>query len=97
MTYEIGGHTIIIEGREQMLDTLLPSFVPFKVITSKADPVITLALCFGQDGSMPHTPERGSHLIRDIDTGNGMTRVDKLSNGGYQFLIRNIQGDEKLA
>lgn len=94
MTYEIGGHTIIIEGAEQMLDTLLPSFVPFKVISPKAEPVITLILSFGSDGNTPQTQEKESHLIRDIDTGNGMTRVDKFSDGGYQFLIRNIQGEE---
>ena len=30
--------------------------------------------------------------IRDCDTGNGNTLVDKLDDGGYQFIMRDIEG-----
>ncbi|MBQ0073677.1 MAG: hypothetical protein KBT34_05745 [Prevotella sp.] len=91
MTYNIGGHNIRIsfDGEETMLDTLLHSFVPFKTtVNDDADMLMHLHVV----KYLKEIPEEDRRLIRDVDTGNGMTRVDKLKNGGYQFLVRDIYG-----
>ena len=33
------------------------------------------------------------HPIRTVDTGNGDTVVDKINDGDYQFIIKDIEGD----
>ncbi len=42
------------------------------------------------DDSLPF--DKTSELIRDFDTGNGHTLVYKMKNGGYQYVIRSIEG-----
>lgn len=91
MRYCIGGHNIQIdyEGDESRLDNLLHSFLPFKRV-GEGDGNLLFSLKVV--GKLKEVPEEDRHLIRDVDTGNGMTRVDKLKNGGYQFLVRDISG-----
>lgn len=91
MNYCIGGHNISIEidGDEKILDLLIPSFIPFKANIEKNTPILfRLTL----EKKMREIPEEDRRLIRDVDTGNGMTRVDKVKGGGYQFLVRDISG-----
>ncbi len=91
MDYRIGGHNIrlLTDGDEAVLDTLLPSFLPFKTAGSEADSILfTLRLA----QTLHEMPQEERRLIRDVDTGNGFTRVERLTDGGYQFLIRDIQG-----
>ncbi|MBR2183920.1 MAG: hypothetical protein IJ897_00635 [Prevotella sp.] len=103
MNYLLGGHIIRINVSETsrtvsalnvesslFLDHILPSFIPFKIgdadISSDAQPLMNLTIVDNLNEI------KDAHLIRDIDTGNGMTRVDRLSSGGYQFLVRDITG-----
>ena len=92
MNYNIGGHIISINCAEHIIDTLLPSFVPFKV-NDGDNPMLNINVNVNVNTDAP-VPVSDVTLIRDIDTGNGMTRVDRLANGGYQFLIRNVNGNE---
>ena len=103
MKYLLGGHIVTITVSETsrtasalgiesslFLDYILPSFIPFKTdgadVSSDAQPLMNLTI-------VDKLQEiRDAHLIRDVDTGNGMTRVDRLPSGGYQFLVRDISG-----
>lgn len=103
MNYLLGGHIIRINVSEtsrtvsaigvepsMFLDHILPSFIPFRInsadISSNVQPLMNLTI-------VDNLKEiKDAHLIRDIDTGNGMTRVDRLPSGGYQFLVRDITG-----
>ena len=102
MKYALAGHIIAIQVSEtaktvnsvcgdatQFLDAILPSFIPFKtndetVVASQ--PLMNLTIV----DTLKEIKD--ARLIRDVDTGNGMTRVDKLPSGGYQFLVRDIFG-----
>ena len=101
MNYLLGGHIISITVSETsqtasslgvesslLLDHILPSFIPFKTdIPSDAQQLMCLTI-------VDNLKEiKDAHLIRDVDTGNGMTRVDRLESGGYQFLVRDISGN----
>lgn len=91
MTYNIGGHRVDISLflGDEILDKILPSFIPFKVEKGGDLPLFTLEVC----ESLEKVDESRCHLIRDVDTGNGITQVSKLNDGGYQFLINNVDGD----
>jgi hypothetical protein len=100
MNYLLGGHIINITVSETLqtasslgvessllLDHILPSFIPFKTdIPSDAQPLMNLTIV----DSLKEIKD--ARLIRDVDTGNGMTRVDRLPSGGYQFMVRDITG-----
>ena len=90
MPFVIAGHKVQITCDAQLLEQLLPSFAPFQVPDDSSKPLMHLTV----DDTTQRVPEQQCHLIRDIDTGNGMTRVDLLPDGGYQFLVRNIYGEE---
>ncbi len=67
---------------------LLPSFEPFR-IDEPADekPLVSVTV----DDSLRTRPKATRQRVRDFDTGNGTTIVDKLDDGGYQYIIKNIQ------
>lgn len=91
MTYNIGGHNIIIRLflGDEVLDRLLPSFIPFKKEEGGDSPLFFLDV----RESLDEVNENSCHLIRNVDTGNGITQVSKLDNGGYQFKINNVDGE----
>lgn len=66
---------------------LLPSFRPF--LTNSIDNEILFQLTV-DDTLQPATKE-ARERIRTFDTGNGDTIVDKLPNGGYQYIIKNVE------
>lgn len=86
MYYNIAGHNIEIDYDRDKLKRLLPSFTPFVAEESGGELLFRLTV----DNDLKRIPEAECHLIRDVDTGNGKTRVDKLKDGGYQFLVRDI-------
>ncbi len=67
---------------------LLPSYAPFRCEKSTQEPLLTLTV---DDGICP---VRERTLIRKFDTGNGDTIVYRLSDGGYQYIIKDISGRE---
>ena len=68
---------------------LLPSFEPFRVDAFPDDN------CFFQltvDDQLPAVKGQGRERIGKFDTGNGDTIVDRLPDGGYQYIIKDING-----
>ena len=91
--YRIADHIININnnGNELSILSLLPSFVPFKCDRSLNENVLfTLTI----DEAVSLIDSDRVHRIRTFDTGNGDTVVDRLDDGGYQFVIKNIKGED---
>lgn len=63
---------------------LLPSFAPFRVEDATAPLLFKITI----DNTL--RPTKRNTLIRKFDTRNGDTVVYQLSDGGYQFTIRDI-------
>ena len=66
--------------------TLLPSFIPFRLEEEATNPLFTLTV----DDST--RPVKQKSLVKDFDTGNGHTLVYQLEQGGYQYIIRDLNG-----
>ena len=90
--FEIAEHYIKIsqlDGNIPLL-SLLPSFQPFlcDVVSDEE-----LLFSFTIDNHLKAVDKNRRHPIRTFDTGNGDTVVDKLSDGGYQYVVKNINRD----
>ena len=90
--FEIAEHYIKIsqlDGNIPLL-SLLPSFQPFlcDVVSDEE-----LLFSFTIDNHLKAVDKSRRHPIRTFDTGNGDTVVDKLSDGGYQYVVKNINKD----
>ncbi len=70
---------------------LLPSFEPFR--TDDADDG-ELFFQLTVDDSLQPIRKPNRERIGRFDTGNGETVVDQLTDGGYQFIIKNINGGD---
>jgi len=86
--FEIAGHNVCL--RFSQSDTrnslgLLPSMKPFL----RGDNTDALFFTLTVDDSLRPAKER--KLVRKFDTGNGDTLVYMLPDGGYQYIIRDIQ------
>lgn len=68
--------------------SLLPSLEPFSVEHLEGKLFFQLYI----DDNLRPIPKDKRKRIRTFDTGNGDTIVDKLENGGYQYIIKNING-----
>ncbi|MBR1839539.1 MAG: hypothetical protein IJ782_02965 [Prevotella sp.] len=86
MFYSIAGHKVEIDYDQSLLQRLLPSFTPFQVADDGSKPLMRLVVM----SELAPAAEGKYRLIRDVDTGNGKTRVDRLHDGGYQFLVRDV-------
>lgn len=70
---------------------LLPSLKPFATGGEDgAEAVFRLRV----DDTLRPADKTTRERIRDFDTGNGITVVDKINGGGYQFIIKDINGHE---
>lgn len=67
---------------------LLPSFEPFRAEIDSNDIFFQLTV----DDTLKPFPKERRERIRDFDTGNGHTIVDQVDNGGYQYIIKDING-----
>lgn len=65
---------------------LLPSFMPFAVESNGDDLFFQLTV----DDTLKTVPQNQRKRIRVFDTGNGDTAVDRLENGGYQYIIKDL-------
>ena len=85
----VGGHglTITFAHDDSNNIGLLPSFEPFR-----ADSIDNTLLSLTVDDTLQ--PAKEKTLIRAFDTGNGDTIVYMLPDGGYQYVIKNIDGKE---
>ena len=88
--YTIAEHPIRIEFLEDgRNDTrLLPSFAPFEIEGRHEEETLFFQLTV--DDTMRPEPKERRERIRKFDTGNGETVVDLVDDGGYQYIIKDI-------
>lgn len=88
--FNIAELNVSISFRESPVNNmrLLANFEPFRVDALKGDVFFSLLV----DDSLRPYPKEERKRIRSFDTGNGDTIVDKLENGGYQYIIKDING-----
>lgn len=68
---------------------LLPSFEPFRTEPPMGEaPLFQLTI----DDTLRPRPKAERERIRTFDTGNGDTVVDRLADGGYQYIIKDVNG-----
>lgn len=79
---------IVFADSEKNNIKLLPSFTPFSTEAFKEDLFFQLTV----DDQLRPIPKEERKHIRNFDTGNGDTIVDKLEDGGYQYIIKDIKG-----
>lgn len=91
MKFRIAGHTIAISFHEGQSNSiaLLPSFRPFLVGENEEEAEREMLFSLMVDDTLRPRPKAERERIRIFDTGNGNTVVDKLADGGYQYIIRN--------
>ena len=70
---------------------LIPSFEPFRCHHEKDEPLFFQLTI---DDKLKPRPKAERERIGAFDTGNGDTIVDLLSDGGYQYIIKDINGNE---
>ena len=81
---------IVFEESRYNSMSLLHSFEPFRCDEAEGDLFFRLTV---DDSLRPIAKERRKR-IRAFDTGNGDTVVDRIDDGGYQFIIKDIKGGE---
>jgi len=69
---------------------LIPSFETFRVSTPHRDDELFFRLTV--DDTTKPIPKEQRERIRVFDTGNGNTSVDQLQDGGYQYIIKDVNG-----
>ena len=79
---------IIFKESQRNSMRLLPSFEPFRAEIDSNDIFFQLTV----DDTLKPFPKERRERIRDFDTGNGHTIVDQVDNGGYQYIIKDING-----
>jgi len=84
--FVIGGHNVCISFVDTTVNSmkLLPAFAPFRADKKPEQLFFTLTV----DDSL--RPRKDRNLVRKFDTGNGDTLVYQLSDGGYQYIIRDV-------
>ena len=85
------GIRIIFEKKSENSMKMLPSFDSFRVDELNDDEFLFELIV---DDDLRPVPKEQRERIRDFDTGNGITIVDQLNNGGYQYIIKDINGSE---
>lgn len=90
--FTIADHHIQINFKESPYNNmrLLDSFLPFQADPNSCNgkPLFNITI----DDSIRPIDKELRQRIRDFDTGNGNTIVDKITTGGYQFVIKDING-----
>ena len=79
---------IIFKESQRNSMRLVPSFEPFRAEIDSNDIFFQLTV----DDTLKPFPKERRERIRDFDTGNGHTIVDQVDNGGYQYIIKDING-----
>ncbi len=92
--FKIAEHNIriIFEDSPYNSIDLISSFKPFIVDSFGDDEELLFQLTV--DDTIRPVEKAKRKRIRAFDTGNGDTIVDKLDDGGYQYIIKNIQEQE---
>ena len=80
---------IFTEGQANNM-SLLRSFEPFRTTPHQERLFFQLTV----DDTLRPVPKEHRERIRAFDTGNGDTIVDRLDDGGYQYIIKDLKGGE---
>lgn len=83
--------TIIFKGIRYNNMGLLRSFEPFRTNARHDRPVFFELVV---DDTLPPVKKEQRERIRKFETGNGETVVDYLTDGGYQYIIKDFKGNE---
>ena len=88
--YRIADFNIVITFSKDGINdcNLIPSFRVFERPVPQEDLMFSLDV----DDTFHPIPKERRERIRDFDTGNGTTIVDRIDDGGYQFIIKDIMG-----
>ncbi len=70
--------------------SLLPAFEPFRVSADTQNGSLLFQLTV--DDTLRPVSKNQRERIRTFDTGNGDTIVDRLADGGYQYIIKDLHG-----
>lgn len=87
---EWGVDIVFAEADAMAVEELLPSFRHFRAADAEAATLLTMTV----DNAAKPVPRHFRQHVRDFDTGNGVTVVDRLADGGYQFVIRDTAGGD---
>lgn len=79
------------ESKENSLQ-LIRSFIPF-IDTSGISETEELLFSLNIDDATRPLPKEERKRIREVDTGNGITIVDRTEDGTYQFIIKDVFGN----
>lgn len=80
---------IVFKESQRNSMRFLPSFEPFRSEIDTDDIFFQLTV----DDTLRPIPKERRERIRDFDTGNGHTIVDRVvDTGGYQYIIKDING-----
>lgn len=88
--FSVGEHRFKIQFKESPYNSmqLIPSFESFRINDDEdGDFLFQLTV----DDQLPPVPKDKRERLRTFDTGNGDTVVDILPDGGYQYIIRDIE------
>ena len=69
---------------------MLRSFEPFRTAPTEEGKLFELTVT----DSLKPVPKPRRPRIRAFETGNGDTIVDRIDNGGYQYIVKDIKGAE---
>lgn len=88
----LADHHVCVDFMQESINNmdLLPSFVPFAVDDCFDEPLFSMTV----DDQLKPVSKEQRERIRVFDTGNGETVVDEIKNGGYQYIIRDIKGND---
>lgn len=86
--YRVGGHLLSVQAAEGIdVEHLLPSYAPFRVEDEKESPVTCVMVDTSFEMGTPKCE------VGQFDCGGCVHGVFLMSDGGYQFHLRNIEGD----
>ncbi len=90
--YRVAGFDICIRFADSACNgaQLLRSFEPFRQDCLQGERLFTLTV----DDTLKPVDKARRKRIRTFDTGNGDTVVDKIDDGGYQYIIRDVGGSD---
>ncbi len=94
MNFCIANHIVQIEINESPYNKfgLIPSFAPFKIDNNELIPKEDILFSLLVDDSI--IPSQDKEFIGDFEIGDGHTFVWRLPNGGYEYIIKNLAGEE---
>ena len=100
----VAGHRFCLLFRDETVNSmrLLPSFANFEVDGGDVSEAVACKNLEAERGELLFTlivddtlsPAPQRCLVRKFDTGNGDTIVYQLPDGGYQYIIRDILGND---